>query len=276
MAERRITVGLASGIGNAVFMLPTIKVLKEQGNRITLFVQGDYPMADLFRRCVYADEVIESPQSAEGDLLCGYWRPKAWDGMNVRQVKIGFPYTMSETASNFRLTGISEMPDVSDWCKDLDRTPRWDVGIVPGCKSGAWIRKRYPAMKDIASFYLAQGRSVAVFGADGDGIEEIPGDRVSNASLAKLPDLLAGCRVIIGTDSGPTHLASSLGVPVVMVFTATSEIKGRPMGPHRIVKADLNCRPCQTIPRWWACRDWKCQRIEVSEIIQASENLCST
>lgn len=274
MANSGIAVGLASGLGNAVFMLPTIKAFKLMGHSISLFVQGDFAMADLFRRCIYADEVIEPPASINGHRpICGQWRPPAWNGMgNVQRIQNSYPYRMPEWESNLRLAGAPK-PDVSDWCDGVDRTSRWDVGIIPGSKSGIWLRKRYPAMKDVAAFYLAQGKNVAVFGTDADGVNEIPGEAVITPNLALLPDALAGCRVIIGTDSGPTHLASSLGVPAVVIYTATSAIKGQPIGPHRIVKADLNCRPCQTTPRYWGCNDWKCRNIDPRKVIQAAEEM---
>lgn len=276
MAERNsIAIGLASGIGNAVFMLPAIKALKEQGNRIKLHVETDYDMLALLRRCAYADEIVPAHQNTNGDrLMCGQWRPKSWARTSgVLQFQTHYPYRISEWRSNLRLAAnMVESPDVSDWCTGLKRTARYDIGIVPGSKGGTWIRKRYPGMKDVAAFYLAEGERVAIFGTDSDGLEEIPGEAV-RTDLAGLPEALASCRLIVGTDSGVTHLASSLGIPCVIIFTATSEVKGEALGPHVNIVADARCRPCQSLQRWWDCRDWKCREIEPARIIQAVNGL---
>lgn len=269
-----IAVGLASGLGNAVFMLPTIKELKAKDDRVSLFVQTDFPTADLFKRCIYADEVLEPPAGLNGHhAVCGQWRPAAWRGIgNVLQYQTAYPYRIPEWQSNLRLVGQSERVDVSDWCRDLDRTPRWDVGIVPGSKGGVWMRKRWPGMAKIAENFITQGKRVAVFGLEQDGVADIPGEYITS-EVSSLPDMLSGCRVVVGTDSGVTHLASSLGIPVVVVYTATSEIKGDPVGRSVKIKPQITCYPCQSTARWQACSDWQCRNIDPSLIIQATENL---
>lgn len=274
-----LAIGLASGIGNAVFMLPAIRTLKEAGHDITLYVQTDARTAGLWHRCCYVDEVLEAPAELNGHIrLAGQWRPPDWNLIpKTIRYQLDFPYRMAEWKSNMRLAEHFGCrpggPDVSDWCRNLDRTPRWDVGIVPGSKPGVWIRKRWPGMARIAAHFLAQGKRVAVFGRRSDGVAEIPGDQVDSPDIAQLPDLLAGCRVIVGTDSGVTHLASSLGIPAVVVFTATSEIKGEPLGPHRIITPDVPCRPCQSLPTWNRCMTWNCHNIESGRVIQAAEEL---
>lgn len=276
----RLAVGLASGLGNAVFMLPAIKALKGIGNRIALYVQTDFPTEALWRRCIYADEVHRADEPVgEGRLVCGQWMPAAWRGRHdlrsVPRFQIAAPYKTSETQSNFRLANYAgfygPMPDVSEWCRNLDRSPRWDVGIVPGGKTGVWLRKRWPGMSVVADHFLRSDRKVAVFGLEADGVDAIPGEKVDTRDIATLPDQLAGCRVIVGTDSGVTHLASSLGIPVVAVFTATSEVKGRPVGPAALITVGgLSCRPCQSTPVWYRCSHWRCRNINPASVIGAA------
>lgn len=256
-------------------MLPTIKALSLLGHEIWLKIETDFPTADLFARCAYVAGVLRSDQRPIGQMLCGQWRPASWGRtVGIKQYQNPYPYRMSEWASNFRLAQDmgwqGEVPDCSDWCRDLDRTPRWDVGIVPGSKNGVWLRKRYPGMAQVAQSYLDQGKSVAVFGLQSDGIAEIPGEKVST-DLPKVPDMLAGCKEVIGTDSGVTHLAASLGIQTTVIYTATSEIKGDPVRPSRKVLLNLPCRPCQSISRWHQCRDWKCQTINPDLIAQPVE-----
>jgi len=280
-------VGIASGLGNGIFMLPTLTALKRLGHRIALYVQQDFATVALWRRCIYADEILEPPlrslepvsRFAGQRPMCGEWQPMAWRAIrNVQQYKLRFPYRQSEWESDFRIARTlgwsGPAPDVSDWCRDLDRSHRWDIGIVPGSKGGVWLRKRWPGMAAVASHFKSRGERVAVFGLEGDGLEEIPGELVDTKDIGKLPDALAGCRLVIGTDSGVTHLASSLGVPVAVVFTATSELKGDPVGQlRRKIARPLICRPCQSLPRWQTCRAWVCRNIEPAEVIRAAEEL---
>lgn len=274
---KRVTVGFASGLGNCVYMLPAVKALYLLGYRITLFVETDFPTAQLWRRCLYADRVLEYPAAINGDLaLCGQWQPPSWKAArNVRRFPLPAIHDC-EWKSNVRLAGSmgwkGEAPDVSDWCRDLERSRHWDVGIAPGSKTGTWLRKRWPGMKDIAAHFINKGRSVAVFGLETDGIDLIPGERVDTKQIGDLPDALAGCRVMIGGDSGVTHLASSLGVPVVMVYTATSAVKAEPVcRPNRKIHPQIACYPCVSTPAWQRCASWRCREIDPSAVIAAAE-----
>lgn len=272
----QLTIGLASGLGNCVYMLPTVKALRLLGHNISLYVQTDFPTAALWRRCLYADLVLEPPAAVDGERVCGQWRPTGWRELpDVKQYRLSRIHEC-EWRSNLKLAQAfgwkGDIPDVSDWCRDLDRTLRWDVGIVPGCKGGTWLRKRWPGLRDIAAGLLARGRSVAVFGLPDDGIAEIPGEQIDTSDIVTLPDALAGCKVVIGGDSGVVHLASSLGIPVVMVYTATSEIKAEPVWqPNQRVRPEgLACYPCVSTPKWQACRDWRCHEIDLERVFAAA------
>jgi len=273
-----VTVGMASGLGNAVFMLPTVKALTLAGQEVQLFVQTDFPTADLWRRCRYAKSVVEYPAGTNGhQLLAGEYSPAAWRKTQVWQFPLRNRYDCV-WQSNLRLAQAfnypGKVPDVSDWCRDLDRRPRWDVGVVPGCKGGYWIRKRWPGLADVAKYFLMAGLRVAVFGLPGDDMESVPGQHVETTRISILPDALAGCRVLVGGDSGVMHLGSSLGVPVVMIFTATFEGKADPVGGQkRKIASPLPCHPCVSTPRWPACRDWRCRDIKVEGVINAVNEL---
>jgi len=56
--------------------------------------------------------------------------------------------------------------------------------------------------------------------------------------LPALADRLARCRLFLGHDSGPAHLAAACGVPCVLVFGPTDPGVWAPAGPHvRVVRA---------------------------------------
>lgn len=273
----RVAVGLASGIGNVCLMMPTIKAIHDAGFETILEAQTDFDMLDLLRRCRYADEV-RFARSLQDDALrvCGMWRPAVWNAdRSVFHSRCLPPYPRPEFQTNFEVARYlaipGDIPDASDWCRDLDRTVRWDVGIIPGCKGGSWLRKRLPVLAQVAEQLIDRGYRVSVHGMQSDGIDEIPGEKISTP-LVEAPDTLAGCRMVITTDSGLGHLANSLGVPTVMVFTATSFSKARPQHePYTIVRReDLPCSPCHSRSSWHTCKDWKCREVPAETIIAAA------
>ena len=49
--------------------------------------------------------------------------------------------------------------------------------------------------------------------------------------LLELTQLLGNAAVVIGGDTGPVHLAASLGVPTLGVFLTTDPLRNGPLGP---------------------------------------------
>jgi heptosyltransferase-3 len=64
--------------------------------------------------------------------------------------------------------------------------------------------------------------------------------------LRQLIALIAGGRIFIGNDSGPTHLAAAAGRPVVAIFGSSSSVHWRPWRTsYRVVQNDFDCNPCK-------------------------------
>ena len=66
--------------------------------------------------------------------------------------------------------------------------------------------------------------------------DELPGARRFD-DLYDLACWLAGARIYIGNDSGPSHLAAAVGTPVVALFGPSNPIVWAPRGPHVTVAA---------------------------------------
>ncbi len=288
----KILFGLHGGLGNSIFCLRAIRFLHNSGDDVSLCVQGDYAMVELWRRCVYAQRVFGPEETLPkfDRYLCGQYLPPAMHGLPVTYC--GFPkgtreYSVPEWAQIMMGMGISPNHgvDVTNWITDHGEGKAfdflWDVGIVPGCKPGdEWARKTWPGMSSIANVFREQNLSVVAFGLRED-FEKCPGllrYHLGPYQLERMPERLRRCRVIVGTDSGIVHLASSLGVPCVVIYTATSPVKGDPVGdPSTILKLyrKLSCSPCQSTERWKACTNWICREIPVANVVSAAYDLLS-
>lgn len=66
-------------------------------------------------------------------------------------------------------------------------------------------------------------------------------------SAAQLLALLRAARLFVGSDSGPMHLASLAGLPIVAVFGPTDPVENAPFPglPQRILRRDVGCNPCR-------------------------------
>jgi heptosyltransferase II len=65
-------------------------------------------------------------------------------------------------------------------------------------------------------------------------------------SLPQLLQLLAGCTVMLTTDSGPAHLANAAGVHTIVLFGAGNENNTAPFNANKTIirLAQLPCEPC--------------------------------
>ena len=134
-------------------------------------------------------------------------------------------------------------------------------GLNPGAEYGP--AKRWPVEKFIAAAGEIQTRTNCTwltFGSPNDAalvhrIESAipsPPSAVFNlagkTSLRELMALLKICRVLLTNDTGPMHVAATLGTPVVVPFGSTSPDltgPGLPGDPrHRLLKSDAPCSPC--------------------------------
>jgi ADP-heptose:LPS heptosyltransferase/GT2 family glycosyltransferase len=83
---------------------------------------------------------------------------------------------------------------------------------------------------------------------------------VGSLALAELADVLQACALFVGNDSGPKHLAASLGVPTLGIHAAVVDAQEwAPLGPAAMaLERQVVCSPCylayeSECPRGMAC-----------------------
>ena len=76
-------------------------------------------------------------------------------------------------------------------------------------------------------------------------------DHIENSAgrtnLVELCRLMAGSIAVLTTDSGPAHLANSLGTPTIVLFGAGNEQNTAPYNKHKLTilrYGQLSCEPC--------------------------------
>jgi ADP-heptose:LPS heptosyltransferase len=90
-------------------------------------------------------------------------------------------------------------------------------------------------------------------------------------SLRELGELFRRCRVFLSVDTGPMHLASAVGAPVVALFGPKDpRIYGPYFGRSAVVEKPLECKPCHKR----SCADPRCMRsIAVDDVMAAARAL---
>lgn len=136
-----------------------------------------------------------------------------------------------------------------------------------------WETKRWPAagFAEVARRIRSElGLPVVLIGMEDEAqvaeeVQQAAGDGVVNlAGRTKLPELIAlvsGAALCLMHDSGPMHLATALGRPMVAIYGPTSPRRTGPYHrPEAIARLDLPCSPCY-IKRVADCPyDHRCMR----------------
>jgi len=96
---------------------------------------------------------------------------------------------------------------------------------------------------------------------------------VGRLTILETAAVLERCRLFLGNDSAPMHLAAAVGTPVVAFFGPSEPEKYHPYGTeYRLLVADVPCRPCDHVNCLWG--DYRCmQRFRWEDILQACEEL---
>lgn len=149
-----------------------------------------------------------------------------------------------------------------------------------------FTRKRWPLDNYIrlAQYLLVQtGWRVVLIG----GREDIENSRtiqkavpqVINATgrfkLSETAVLLKYCRIYLGNDSGPLHLAAAMGTPTLGLFGPTAPRQFYPYSPpdHTYIAKKLPCSPCYKFGGGFWQQIPKCSRAYCMEAISPEEVL---
>lgn len=126
------------------------------------------------------------------------------------------------------------------------------------------------------------GRCLIVLGpAEGPEIQRaieslnLPGLVIAKGlSLLELASVIEGSRLFIGNDSGVSHLAAALQIPVVAIFGPTDPRVWSPRGERvMVVRKTLPCAPCAE-ERFFLCKEVEClKQITVGDVFNGIQQM---
>ena len=159
------------------------------------------------------------------------------------------------------------------------------IAVHPGasCLSKKWPTDKFAAVLDI----LKERYSSDVVIVGSDDTEEISKniikkmktnavDLTGNFLLGEFSEFLSRCRMLVSNDSGPVHLAVSVGTPVISIFgrkdPGLSPKRWGPLGKSDVsLHKDVGCKKClaHDCQKEFACIN----AITVEEVIMAVQKI---
>jgi len=174
-----------------------------------------------------------------------------------RNADVGQGYVLGVPPLRFSLTWDDERLAGELWA-EVDLNPRVPVvAFHPGTGSPVklWSREHWVAL---GRALAAQGAQVLVTGSPEEAglaeriAREIPGGRslAGRTDVGALAGLFRRCRLVVGVDNGPLHLAVAVGTPTVHLFGPSDPAIYGPWGDagrHRVVSAGWPGAPCSRL-----------------------------
>jgi ADP-heptose:LPS heptosyltransferase len=242
----KIFVYRPGAIGDTILTLPALAALRARFPGSVITYAGNAAMRPLLP--------VEQALTADDPLLLPLFDEPArpWPEADVQVVfarqPIGLPGIQCDP-----LEAVSRGVHVVDWLVEAidpafhDRIPRLQVPPQEGARlvihPGAGSRaKRWPAERFCQLAHeLGLPLAVVTGPAEPDIDIPVPHQRWQNLPLPELARKLAGSRLFVGNDSGISHLAAALGVPVVAIYVSTDPtIWGVRGARSRIIAGDVS------------------------------------
>jgi ADP-heptose:LPS heptosyltransferase len=275
---RSILVHLGAGIGNVVLATPLLIALHELGFTTDVLLAADYPQtADLLRPWSILRDVF--PHSAAPD-------PRGYDviapaippfyAMRFGRPLANLPHSLPRPPDPLFFQDEQQFylqfAHALGWSGKKPPLPVLPIGpsreyplapgavvIAPGCKTGEMAAKRWPYFAELSAAFT----DVAVIGTIDDllGPGGAPLEFPSHVrlfagqlSLRQTAELIAAATIVIGNDSGLTHIAAAVGTPTLMLFGPTPHLSLGPLPPNvHVLRSGLPCEPCWFRDRFRAC-----------------------
>ena len=155
------------------------------------------------------------------------------------------------------------------------------IAIHPGTSTKAFFKRWMPDQYARLADQLSQELNATVLFTWGVGeLKWVEGIRKEmkkpsllgpkTESLTQLGEVYRHCDLYIGGDTGPMHVASLMGIPVVVIYGPTDPTENEPIGKHIKVRREVGCNPCHE----YSCKELFCiKAISADEVFQATKEI---
>jgi len=153
----------------------------------------------------------------------------------------------------------------------------YDVVLCNGAANESiWLRKRYHRWNEVVEALIDKGYSVACIGTPEEYV--YPAVDMTHLDIVQSADIVAKCKLLMVNDTAFYHLANIIGIPNIVVFTATSRVKNYSEYFHAysyVITPNLKCSPCApdrpgSGVYWDDCKYWKCAMFDPKIIIDTA------
>ncbi|NTV50593.1 MAG: glycosyltransferase family 9 protein [Geobacteraceae bacterium] len=158
------------------------------------------------------------------------------------------------------------------------------IALNPGASNliKCWSTHQFASLGDRLADELGAG--VIVVGGRGERelahdicarMHHKPLNMVNKTTMLQLGAVLSNCALLVSGDTGPMHMATAVGTPVVALFGAIDPQRTGPVGEgHRVIRhPEIYCVPCNAKkchnPHYLECME----RISVEEVFAAVEQM---
>lgn len=162
------------------------------------------------------------------------------------------------------------------------------LAIHPGasCPSKTWPQERFSKVADrlvekygFKVLLIAGPRDIVKASLVVKNMNQPVINLVGRTSVSQLASLLKRCRLFISNDSGPVHIASGVGTPVISIFgrnqRGLSPNRWRPLGKKdRVLHKEVGCIECLAHN---CIRSFVCLKaITVEDVLNAADSILKT
>ena len=284
--DRRLVINDRGGASDGTTMISTVKELRAQGYDVCIDLQGLMKSA-ILARLSGAARVIGFSAAYARESMARLFYTDAYDGgrggmFDPRETR----HVVDINLAVLGLLGIPPAPasfPIEAVESEAARLAAEKTGgryalLNPGA---AWPNKRWPPERFGAVAAAVRSThglmSVVLWGPGEESLAAAVVSASSGAAVASAPTTIAdivalarGAAVMVSGDTGPTHIASAVGTPVVGIYGPTRPVRNGPMSPGDLwVSRDASCQ-CHHLRR---CKlDRMCLLdIDVAEVVSAVE-----
>jgi ADP-heptose:LPS heptosyltransferase len=159
-------------------------------------------------------------------------------------------------------TPIRPMLIMDPMSREMGRKASGEVLIFP---HGVWSPRCWPKsyFVELADLLKRDGYSVRIVTKERDYAFFMPFHCIVGKSFAFIAAAIQSAKLVIGNDSGPAHLAGTIGTPTIAIHGPTQgkRIYGHIPEVMPFEKKSLPCHGCHCLPPWRASCEIGCHQL---------------